>query len=147
MSPFLKFLAIALPLGASAGAMAADAVVMLPIQGPLEGPRAREHIDRSILLFFGDQATPRVTRNFGEYVSNRKTNGFLKGEASSCDWAFISALKSLQERAREVGANAVIKIHSYYKKQDVSSEANFECHKGMLMAGVALRGEMVTVGR
>jgi uncharacterized protein YbjQ (UPF0145 family) len=49
----------------------------------------------------------------------------------------------LQERAQKVGGDAVIHIQSFYKKHEVSSETQFDCHKGMWMAGVALRGEVV----
>jgi uncharacterized protein YbjQ (UPF0145 family) len=55
----------------------------------------------------------------------------------------LSALIQLQERARREGGNAVINIKSYYKKQTFSSESQFECHAGNIMAGVALKGDIV----
>ena len=41
------------------------------------------------------------------------------------------------------GGNAVINIRSFYKKNEMSSETKFECHVGLLMAGVALKGTVV----
>jgi uncharacterized protein YbjQ (UPF0145 family) len=49
----------------------------------------------------------------------------------------------LQQRAHELGANAVINIVSNYKNVEVSSETQFECHDGAIMSGVALKGEFV----
>lgn len=44
-------------------------------------------------------------------------------------------------------ANAVVNIASYYKKVEVRHETMYECHKGGLMAGVALKGDVVRVAR
>jgi uncharacterized protein YbjQ (UPF0145 family) len=82
---------------------------------------------------------------FGEFVSNRKTNGFAKSDMAACSWAFLSALVEFQKRAHELGGNAVIDIHSYYKKEDISSTTQIPCYKGFLLAGLALRGNVVTV--
>ena len=58
----------------------------------------------------------------------------------------LSALIELGERAR-LGANAVINIVSDYKKNVASSDAQYECHAGNIIAGVALRGTVATVAR
>jgi uncharacterized protein YbjQ (UPF0145 family) len=51
----------------------------------------------------------------------------------------------LQKRARDLGANAVINIVSNYNNVEFSSETEFECHAGAIMAGVALKGDFVKV--
>jgi uncharacterized protein YbjQ (UPF0145 family) len=48
-----------------------------------------------------------------------------------------------QRRAAQLGANAVVNIHSYYDKQDISSDTSFQCRDGFMMTGVALRGDFV----
>jgi uncharacterized protein YbjQ (UPF0145 family) len=53
---------------------------------------------------------------------------------------------SLQNRAKKMGANAVINIVSYYNKETMSSITEFECRAGALMAGVALKGDFVKIG-
>ena len=85
------------------------------------------------------------SRRFGDYVANEKTNAVGKTDLSECAWVFQSALLSLQKRAHALGANAVINIHSFYKKEDVSSETEIPCHTGFLMAGIALKGDLVAV--
>jgi uncharacterized protein YbjQ (UPF0145 family) len=50
---------------------------------------------------------------------------------------------SFQERAASLGGNAIINIRSYYKKNEVSSETQYECGSGALMSGVTFQGEVV----
>jgi uncharacterized protein YbjQ (UPF0145 family) len=73
-------------------------------------------------------------------VANRKTNAFNKSDEEACKWVFLSAMIALQERAIREGANAVVGINSYYKKNEVSSNTQYECHAGNIVAGVALKG-------
>jgi len=58
---------------------------------------------------------------------------------------FLSAMIQLEKRAKQLGANAVVNIVSYYQKNIMSSPTEFECHAGAIMAGVALRGEFVKI--
>jgi uncharacterized protein YbjQ (UPF0145 family) len=57
----------------------------------------------------------------------------------------LSALLSLQNRAISEGGNAVINIRSFYKKNEISDKTKFECRVGVLMAGVALKGRVVSL--
>ena len=50
-----------------------------------------------------------------------------------------------QEKARELGANAVVDMVSYYKKNEMKSAAEYECHAGAVVAGVALKGTVAKV--
>lgn len=55
----------------------------------------------------------------------------------------LSALLELRERAKKLGGNAVTNIVSYYKKDTSSSETEYDCHAGNIIAGVALKGTVV----
>jgi uncharacterized protein YbjQ (UPF0145 family) len=50
---------------------------------------------------------------------------------------------ALEKRAKQLGANAVVNIVSYYKRIEMSSTTEFECHAGSVIAGVALKGDFV----
>jgi hypothetical protein len=132
-------------LFASSVPAAAGGIYMVNISNAMASPDFAERIDPSIRLYFGTTPHPRVLKNFGAYPTNEKTNAVMKSDRTACDWVFLSALKKLQERAHVLGANAVINIHSYYDKEDVSSDTQVTCHSGAIMAGVALRGEFVTL--
>jgi hypothetical protein len=43
------------------------------------------------------------------------------------------------------GANAVVDIVSYYKKNEFKSASNYECYAGSILAGVALKGTYAKV--
>jgi uncharacterized protein YbjQ (UPF0145 family) len=122
---------------------AADEIVMLPIASAMSMPDAQQKLGHSVRFYFGMQPPTRITRTYGNFVANPKTNAFARSADKACEWAFLSALIALQSHADELGANAVINITSYYRKHEVSSQTEYECHKGFLMAGVALRGDVV----
>lgn len=137
-----------LALGATAPAAARDDKNMFPIKAALDkGQAYKEKLETDIPLYFGKQKTPAVDKRMGEWTSNKKTNAFNKTDQEACEIAFISAAAALQDRARREGGNAVVNIRSVYKKDDVASETQYLCGSGSVMAGVALRGTVVTLAK
>lgn len=128
---------------ASIPAMARDDVIQMPIQDAMATPDAQQKLDGSVKFFFGDTQHPAILQSFATLVANEKTNSVNKTALHACQWAFLSALVKFQKRAEQLGANAVVNIHSYYKREDVSSDTTIQCHDGFLMTGVALRGNFV----
>ena len=135
-------LVIALP------AAARDDRLKFPVQGALaKGQSYKEKLDPQIKLYFGKPSKLKVAKTIGEWTSNKKTNAFNKTDQEACDIAFISAAVSLQDRAKREGGNAVINIHSVYKNDKFESTTEYLCGAGTTMAGVALRGTVVTLGK
>lgn len=99
----------------------------------------------SVKLYFGTQSHAAIERNIGTYTANRKTNGVGKSDEKACKWAFLSAMVTLQDRAIAEGGNAVVNIHSYYYKNEFSSETEFECGAGAIMSGVTMVGDVVVL--
>ena len=124
-------------------AQARDTAYDLKISEVLQTPEFREKLGPDVAFFFGSQHSPPVAQTFGEFVSNRKTNSFGKPDETACRWAMVSALLAFKERALQAGGDAVINIVSYYMKNTMSSETDYECHAGGLMAGVAFKGTVV----
>lgn len=124
---------------------ARDSRHMLSIEQALATADARAKLDGDIQFLFGRGADGEVAQRHGEFTANRKTNAFNKSDAEACNWVFLSAMLTLQERARKEGGNAVVNIRSYYKKNEIDSSTEFECGAGALVAGVALKGEVVTL--
>lgn len=122
---------------------ARDTKNMFPIVDAMTSPDAKAKLNMGVQFFFGNSAHPAVAQDFGEFMSNKKTNGTNKTDQEACEWAFLSAMLSFQQRAIELGGNAVINIRSYYKQHDVSSETQYECGSGALMSGVTFRGDVV----
>ena len=126
-------------------AQARDTKYLLPIAAALETKDAKTRLDGSVKFFFGNQETPKVLAKLSTDVTNLKTNAVGKSDEKACNWVFLSAMLALEKRAKQLGANAVINIVSYYKKEVMSSATEFECHAGVVIAGVALRGEFVKI--
>jgi len=131
----------------SVSAHASNEKMMFPIAGGLSESEAQSKLDPSMKFYFGDQATPKVISKLGSDRTSQKTNAFAKSSDKVCNHAFLSALLSLQKRAQELGASAVINIKSNYDNVEFSSQTDFECHVGGLMAGVALKGDFVKFGK
>ncbi|WP_295579415.1 excinuclease ATPase subunit [Stenotrophomonas maltophilia] len=101
-------------------------------------------IDGSVRFYLAGQPVG-VQQRLGEDVTNRKTNAANKSDAEACRWVALSALRALQDGARSRGANAVVDIVSYYKKNEFKSTTNYECWAGTFVAGVALKGTYAKV--
>ena len=78
-------------------------------------------------------------------VTNKKTNAFNKTDQEACEWVVQSAIISLHQAAKNAAANAVTNIVSFYKSNERKDAKTYECHAGAIMAGVALKGDLVTV--
>jgi uncharacterized protein YbjQ (UPF0145 family) len=137
--------AFAALLALAPAAHARDTRLELPLQELVNSDEARAAgIDGSVRFYLAGQKVA-VSQRMGEDVANRKTNAFNKSDREACRWVALSALKALQEKARQQGANAVVDIVSYYKKNEFRSTTNYECHAGAFTAGVALKGTYAKV--
>ncbi len=102
-------------------------------------------LDENIRFILKGNNVPKIVNNHGEFKVNRKTNGFGKPGKKSCDWALLSALKSLQEQAKSLQANYVVNIISNYKSNEYQDSEKYQCGVGFLMSGVALKADIVQI--
>lgn len=142
MKLFIALIASALLLVAP-NAFSRDSALMFSIEEAMQSADFQDRLDPNIRFYFGNQQHSSELQSFGRFTTNKKTNAFGKSDGEACRWVFLSALLALQERAKVEGGNAVVNIVSYYKKEENSSDSEFECHAGAIMAGVALNGEVV----
>ncbi len=108
---------------------------------------AQERLNKGYTFRFGKQGHAKVLKDHGEYSANKKTNAFNKTDKEACEWVFLSAMLSFQDRIEKEGGNAVINIRSYYKKNDFRSDTEFMCGNGALIAGVTFIGDVVTLAK
>lgn len=131
----------------AANASARDTTHYLPIKEAIEQGKAEDKLGNDVKLYFaGQSASVQSTIKKG-VVTNKKTNAANKTDEQACRIAMISALIQMQETARKQGGNAVTNIESFYKKKAYRSNSQYECHAGAIMAGVALRGNIVKLKR
>jgi hypothetical protein len=144
MNKYLNFAIATLAIFAASTALARDSVQQFSIEDVLNKP---ENVSRlaGVSFYFGDQQHPSISKDFGVFKTNKKTNAFNKTDLEACNWAMASALLQLHQRAQSLGANAVINIKSNYNNNEVSSTAEFTCGAGNTVAGVALIGTVVNI--
>ncbi|QKG29153.1 excinuclease ABC subunit A [Campylobacter sp. RM16187] len=133
------FTAIAI-LALGVGLSARDEVLYFSIDNLLTSPKAIRVLNPNIKFSFGSGSKGQILQK--GLMANKKTNAFNKSDQEACEWAFLSALKTFQERAVREGGTKVINITGYYKKQPFDSKTQFQCGAGALMAGVTLRGDI-----
>jgi uncharacterized protein YbjQ (UPF0145 family) len=146
-SKFSFLVILATALFASWPAQARDTQLILPIAEAMQSKDAKEKLAGPVRYFFKSEKSPTILHNFGYFIHSRKTNSAVKSDAEACNWAFLSAMIELKKDAEAAGANAVVNIASYYNKQAVANPVMFECHAGALVAGVALKGDIVQIAK
>ncbi len=127
----------------SGNASARDDVLTFPLEAVMAQALAQGIIDDSVKYYFGETKHPKSKSSFGVIKTNKKTNAFNKTDMEACNWAFLSAIKAFHQKAKSLGANAVVNIQSNYKNNLVSSETKFNCGAGTFIAGVALSGDFI----
>jgi hypothetical protein len=133
-----------LGLFVASDAAARDTLSQYSIQNVLNNPEFAPRL-AGVSFYFGTQEHPEAILTFGEDKTSKKTNAFNKTDQEACDWAMLSALLQLRTRAISLGANAVVNIQSNYKDNLVSSETEYTCGAGAIMAGVALTASFIKI--
>lgn len=126
-------------------AQATDVKVTFPVSEAMQMEKVKALFDGDIQFYWGDQPHPPVVKDFGNFKTSKRTNGFAKTRENACGWAMASALVALRDRARKEGGNAVINIVSNIKDFEESSTTEYTCLAGSVMVNVALKGDVVTV--
>ena len=143
-----KLIAVSLlALVAAAPAFARNTAVNVTLDSVLDMPEAKAKLDGSVKFYLAGSPTPHVAKKLGEDTSNAKTNAFNKTAEEACRWNALSALIKLQDKAKGYGANAVVNITSYSEKVPFSSPTDIQCRDGAFLAGIALKGTYVKLGK
>ena len=113
---------------------------------------AQEAVDRQgkgdlldVPFFMKGQDHPAVKKKIGNWRSSRKGRGAFQSDTDACGRTFVTALKSLQQRALSEGGNAVINIVSVTKDMPYENAKQFRCIAGGIIVHVALEGDVVVL--
>ncbi|PIE39730.1 MAG: excinuclease ABC subunit A [Gammaproteobacteria bacterium] len=137
----------ALMLVLSANAFARDDHNLYSIAEAMNTENAKAVLNRGYTFKFAGQPHRKVVKRFGEFMSNKKTRAVGRTDKEACQHAFLSAMLSFQDRIAKEGGNAVINLHSYYRKENFKSSTQFMCGNGAIMAGVTFKGDVVTLAK
>ena len=142
-----KMILAAMALVAATAVHARNEAVVLPLADVVKLGLEQGKLDGSVSFHLSGASTPAISEKLGDDVSNKKTNGVGKDDATACNWAALSALMAFEAKAKQKGANAVVDLHSFNKKQSTRDPVNFECRAGNVMAGITFKGTYARVGR
>lgn len=140
-----RLLALLLLPALALSAQAREEIQDFSVSEALGTESAQEKLSDQVKFFFGGESYPEPKSSQGTFRTNKKTNAFNKSDKEACQWAFLSAMLALEERALREGGNAVVDIQSNYDNVLSSSDSSFKCGAGNIMAGVALQGRVVTL--
>ena len=110
-----------------------------------EGSGRENLLDVPVYLAGEEHAA--IAKDLGTFKSNMRTNAANKSDEEACQIAFLSALISLQNRARALGGDAVVDVRSITKNNDLTSATQYRCVAGAFVANVALEGRVVKLAK
>ena len=131
---------VAIPLVASARTTER----FLPAKKAADGALGRQKLNRIAFYMRGQSHRP-VKHELGQWSVVGKTQAVLRSDEEACEVAFLSALASLQERARSEGGTALVRIDSVTRGKDTTSSTDYRCLVGATVAHVGLRGDVVVL--
>lgn len=132
-----KILLLVMLLGSFS--LAADKIKYYPID-PVFNIVAKDgkKVNRS-KFHFGSGVSKTYIKNV---KAQRKANAFGKDDKKTCEWAFLSSLKAMEDRLKKEGAKKAVNCHFGVKDSFVSGK-NFQCQVGFLMSNVTLVCDIV----
>jgi len=101
-----------------------------------------ENVGKDIAFYMAGQNHPAVEQTLGQFTSKRASNGFGKSDEDACARAFLSAIIAFQDRARQLGGNAVVDIKSI-TNGGLTSATSYRCVSGSTHSNVGLSGSVV----
>jgi uncharacterized protein YbjQ (UPF0145 family) len=119
--------------------------LILPIATALEVADAPDRPTGAVKFFFGTQTTPAIVTKIETHIATPKTSAMGKSDQRACQEAFLWTLLALEKRTQQKGANAVVNIVSFYRKREMASVTDFECHVGNVTVSVVLKADLVRI--
>ena len=143
--PACALMILSFALSTVGPAAARNVKLILPIAAAMEATDVQDRPTGAVKFFFGAQTSPKILAKFGSHVASPRTAAMGKSDDKACREALLWTLVALEKRAQQVGANAVVNIVSYYKKEELASATGFECHVGNVIVSVVFKGELVKI--
>ncbi len=143
MSFWISTVACALLLSVVPGAASArDTELFLPVSEAVSSELAQARLF-DVPYFFKGQVAPQVAERLQQVDTSQSTRGAFRSDEESCNVAFLSALRVLQERAQLKGGSAIVDIVSTTRGKRTESATDYRCVAGSMVVHVGLKGTLV----
>lgn len=121
--------------------------LLVPIADAMAATDVSDRPSGAVKFFFATQKSPEILTKLGSYLAAPRTGAGGRTDQRACHEAFLWTLVDLEKRAQRAGANAVVNVVSYYRKKEMASATEFECHVGNVIVTVWLKGDLVKISR
>lgn len=132
---------VGLPLVVACQQARADQTLTVSFKDLMNMPATQSALNPSVSLYFGQQLYPSPVKQEGSFYFTERNNKVFTSTKAACRNAGLAALKDLQQRASDMGANAVTDIVSYHNKQS-GTDGQYECSVGTFTVEATLKGRM-----
>lgn len=123
-------------------AMARETEHFFDVAQAAESPLGKSRL-LGMPFYMKGQPAPESVKLLSTWTQERSSSGVMRTDKKTCDIAFLSALKALQESAQAEGGDAIINIVSTTKGKTTESATQYRCIAGTTIAHVALSGEVI----
>lgn len=121
------FLLCAIAAISLTSAQAAPQTLLVSIAETLALPEAKALAGSGFLFSWGTLSSPKLTQRKGRDFSSGDESARNSSPQAACQQAFLSALDTLVEEARERKANTIYSIESFYEGEYTDSSKEFRC--------------------
>jgi len=140
-----SLMALSFVLFMAGRAHARNVQLFVPIADAVAATDVSDRPTGAVKFFFAMQKTPGILKHLGSYLAAPRTGVAGVSDQRACHEAFLLTLVDLEKRAQRGGATAVVNIVSYYRKMEMASATDFECHVGNVIVTVWLKGDLVRI--
>jgi uncharacterized protein YbjQ (UPF0145 family) len=135
----------ALLMATPAEAQRQDAINVFQVGAVRDNPDLTSQTN-GVRLYFAGERTPGIQRRIQNNVTtSQRARKSGRSAEWACERALMNSLIRLSTAAQNAGANAVINIRSNWDNRPYANGSEYECAIGRMMAGVALKGDIVNL--
>lgn len=146
MSRLVLLALLSLIVTAPMGAQARETTHNLPAKEAAESDLGKAKL-YDVPFYLKGQKHPKVTKVVFEISTEQSTRGAFRSDEASCQVAFLSAIRELQNTAREKGGDGIVDIVSITWNKQTESATEYRCVAGSFVVHVGLKGKIVKLAK
>jgi uncharacterized protein YbjQ (UPF0145 family) len=119
---------------------------LLPVKDAVQSDLGKTRLF-STPFYMKGQKHPRVAKVVYETNTEQSTRGAFRSDEASCQVAFLSAIRELQQLAVEKGADAIVDVVSTTWGKKTESATKYRCIAGAFVVHVGLKAKLVKLAK
>lgn len=119
---------------------------LLPVKDAVESEVGKAKLF-STPFYMEGQKHPRVAKVVHEANTEQSTSGAFRSDEASCQVAFLSSIRELQQLAVQKGADAIVDVVSTTWGRQTESATEYRCIAGTFVVHVGLKAKLVKLAK